>query len=108
MLQIPDQKVPLTPDEGGVLHVTGSRVTLDCVVGMFNAGASAEEIAEEYDSIGLSDVYAVLTYCLRNEADVRSYLSEQRAESEVAQEELERSFPRDLREKLLRAKRSED
>ena len=104
MLQIPDQKVPLEPDESGVLHIAGTRVTLECVASMFDEGASPEEITEEYDSLTLGDVYAVLTYCLRNSEDVRSYLSAGEAESDGAAERMDAQFPRSLREKLERAR----
>ena len=100
MLQIPDQKVPLSPDSNGVLFVTGTRVSLHSVVGMFDDGASAEEIAHEYDSLELSDVYAVLTYYLRNRDAVRSKLAHEEAESEEAARRYEQSFPKDLRARL--------
>ena len=47
MLQVENEKTPLHADENGVLHVSGTRVTLDCVVEMFDQGASPEEIAHE-------------------------------------------------------------
>jgi hypothetical protein len=50
-------------------------VTLDCLVELFDQGASPEEIAAEYDSVALADVYAVLTYYLRHQDDVKAYLA---------------------------------
>ncbi len=105
MLEVHDEKIPITKDEGGVLHVAGTRVTLDCVVRMFDEGASPEEIAEEYDSIKLDDVYAVITYYLRHQEAVKAYLLEQEKESESAQKKFQNAIPRGLRNKLLRAKR---
>jgi uncharacterized protein (DUF433 family) len=104
MLQIPDQKVPLSSDPKGTLFVTGTRVSLHSVVGMFEEGASAEEIAHEYDSLELADVYAVLTYYLRNKDSVRAKLSSQEIESDEAARRYERSFPKDLRAKLHQRK----
>ena len=104
MLQIPDQKVPLSSDPNGVLFVTGTRVSLHSVVGMFEEGASAEEIAHEYDSLSLPDVYAVLTYYLRNKDAVRSKLASEESQSEEAARRFEQSFPKDLRAKLLQGK----
>lgn len=40
-------------------------MTLDAVVGSFDAGATPEEIAQQYPSLALEDVYAVVTYYLR-------------------------------------------
>ena len=106
MLQVNDERIPLAPDKNGVLHIAGTRVTLDCVVGMFEAGASAEEIADEYDSLTLDQVYGVIFYYLRHEAQVKAHLAKEEAESEEARRTFEASFPNHLREKLLRAKRS--
>ena len=53
MLQIPDQKVPLTADPEGVLYVSGTGVDLHSVVGMFEEGASAEEITF-FKSVGVA------------------------------------------------------
>ena len=59
----------------GTMYVLGTRVPLDAVVEMFDHGASPEEIVEEYDSLQLDDVYAVVTYYLRHEEDVRLCLT---------------------------------
>jgi uncharacterized protein (DUF433 family) len=104
MLQIPDQKVPLTADSNGVLFVTDTRVSLHSVVGMFEEGASAEKIVHEYDSLSLPDVYAVLTYYLRNRDAVRSKLAAEEVDSEEAARRFENSFPDELRAKLLQGK----
>jgi hypothetical protein len=43
-----------------------------------------EEVHEQYPSVALGDVYAVLTYCVRHRAWVRTYLAErERAGEEV-------------------------
>jgi uncharacterized protein (DUF433 family) len=105
MLRVDNEKIPLSADENGLLRVAGTRVTLDCVVEMFDQGASPEEIAHEYDSLKLDDVYAVITYYLRHGDEVRAYLKGQQKESEAARREFDARFPDHLREKLLRAKR---
>ena len=106
MLQIPDQKVPLSSDPNGAFFVTGTRVSLHSVVGMFEEGASAEEIAHEYDSLELPDVYAVLTYYLRNKDAVRSKLANEEIQSEEAARRFEHSFPKELRAKVHQGKQS--
>ncbi len=106
MLQVESEHIPLSADENGLLLVSGTRVTLDCLVEMFEQGASPEEIAHEYDSLALGDVYAVITYYLRHEDAVRAYLEGQHAQSEAARRECDARFPRQLREKLLRAARA--
>lgn len=68
------EPVPLRTDPEGVVRVQGTRVTLDTVVAAFKAGARAEEIAYDYPSLELADVYAVLTYYLRHQNEVADYL----------------------------------
>jgi len=100
MLSLPDQKVPLTPEPDGALFVTGTRVSLHSLVGMYEEGASPEEIAYEYDSVSLADVYSVLAYYLMNRDAVRAELAELERRSEGAARRCENSFPDDLRAKL--------
>jgi uncharacterized protein (DUF433 family) len=54
--------VPIQTDADGVVRVAGTRVTLDIIVSAFEAGATAEEIAQQYASVPLVDVYSVITY----------------------------------------------
>jgi uncharacterized protein (DUF433 family) len=107
MLEVRDEKIPLRENEG-IVFIGDGRVTLDCVVEMFDHGASPEEIAEEYDSLALADVYAVIAYYLRNRDEVNAYLEHRAEESEEARRILDRGFPNHLREKLLRAKRDRE
>lgn len=101
MLQVPDQKVPLTSDRDGTLFVSGTRVSLHSVVSMFEGGASAEEIAHEFDSLDLPDVYAIIAYYLRNKTFVDAKLADEERRSEEAAVKFEKAFPNYLREKLL-------
>jgi uncharacterized protein (DUF433 family) len=106
VLQIRDEKVPLSTDQSGVSYVAGTRVTLDCVVEMFDDGASPEEIVEQYDVLQLADVYAVITYLLRNGDQVAAYLSRQGTVSEARRQTIDNEFPQTLRAKLLKARRN--
>lgn len=54
--------------------MSGTRVTLGAVVELFNGGSSPEDIVQSYSSLALADVYAVITYYLRNRAEVDGYL----------------------------------
>ncbi|HYV38047.1 MAG TPA: DUF433 domain-containing protein, partial [Gemmataceae bacterium] len=60
----PIETIPLLLDSDGVLRVSETRVTLDTIVGAFTEGATAEEIAQQYPSVPLADVYAVIGYYL--------------------------------------------
>lgn len=88
-------------DAQGVIRVADTRVTLDTVVSAFETGATAEEIAEDYP-LRLDDVYAAITYYLRHQDQVRSYLEERRRFAAAVRQENEKRFDhRGLRERLL-------
>jgi uncharacterized protein (DUF433 family) len=55
---------PLRQNEHGVLLVGDTRVTLDSVVARFDAGATPEEIVQQFPSLDLAEVYAVVAYLL--------------------------------------------
>lgn len=94
--------LPLAADTDGVIRVAKTRVTLDTIVAAFQEGLTAEEIAEQYSSLRLGDVYAVIGYYLCHQADVNAYLAarEQRA-NEVRHENESRFDPVGVRSRLL-------
>ena len=96
------EAVPLKTDADGVIRVAGTRVTLDTVVAAFREGATAEEIAQQYPSVSLADLYAVIGYYLRQVEKVQAYLEQRRAQAQEVRRENERRFdPQGLRERLL-------
>lgn len=100
------ERVPIHTDADGVVRVAGTRVTLDTIVGAFDAGATAEEIAQQYPSVPLADVYSVITFYLRHKSEVCDYLKRREEQAEQVREEVERRFPSaGLRERLLARRR---
>ena len=100
------EPVPLTHDSDGVIRVAGTRVTLDTVAYAFEQGATAEEIAQQYPSLPLADVYSVLGYLLRHQDAVRDYLRERAARSSAIRQENETRFdPAGFRGRLLARRR---
>ena len=94
--------VPLHEDEHGIVRITGSRVTLDSVVALFDRGATPEEIVQSFPTLRLGDVYAVLSYVVARRADVDVYLARRAQEEDATREEAERRSPSaDLRARLL-------
>src|SRR5213593_2468518 len=83
------QTVPLIREEDGTVHITGSRVTLDTLVGAFRNGATAEQIQDSFPSLSLQQVYAVIAYYLEHQGDVESYLKLRRKEAAVTRNEIE-------------------
>jgi uncharacterized protein (DUF433 family) len=100
------ERVPIHIDTDGVVRVAGTRVTLDTIVGAFDAGATAEEIVQQYSSVPLADVYSVITYYLRHKTEVCAYLQRREEHAETVRAEVERRFPSSgLRERLLARRR---
>jgi uncharacterized protein (DUF433 family) len=62
----PTTAVPLSQDASGVVRVGGTRVTLATVIYAWQQGHSAEEILEQFPSLQLSDIHAVLVWVLRH------------------------------------------
>jgi uncharacterized protein (DUF433 family) len=61
----------LEPD---VIRIKGHRIGIEDVLDMYNEGYSAEQIALEYDTLSLEEIYATLTYYWHNKAEVDAYL----------------------------------
>jgi len=101
------QPVPLVTDESGIVRVSGTRVTLDTIVNAFLAGETPEQIAQNYDSVPLEDIYQVIGFYLSHQEAVDAYLSEGKAVSASVRAENERRFPTaGIRDRLLARRRS--
>lgn len=99
-------QIKLTETEAGVLRVGDSRVSLDTVILAFNQGATPEQIIEDYDSLELAEVYAVISYYLQNREEVEDYLARRKAQREELRRQIEsRSNPQGVRERLLARRR---
>jgi len=97
------EPVPIEKDAHGVLRLAGSRVTVDVLVSAFDAGQTPEEILQQYPSLELGTVYAVLAYVLKHRAEIDTYLAGRRQAAEGVRTENERRFPgRGIRDRLLR------
>lgn len=98
--------VPLSADEAGVLRIAGTRVSLDSVLHAFNEGSTPEEIVQDFPTLDLAAVYAVVGYYLQNRAEVEQYVEQRRVDREELQREVEARFsPQGLRARLLARKR---
>ena len=75
-LVVTAQPIPLATDAVGVVRVGNTRVTLDTVIAAFREGATPETIAQQYPSLALADVYAVIGYYLNHSPEVHAYLQE--------------------------------
>ena len=102
------ETIPIQTNSDGVIRVSNTRVTLDTIVSAFNGGATAEEIAQQYPTVPLADVYYVIGYYLHNRNEVDAYLVKREVEAETIQKENEaRNNPIGIRERLLAKQNNE-
>lgn len=87
------EAVPLQTNADGVILVRGTRVPLDTIVTAFHQGATAEEIAQQYPSVSLADVYQVLGYYLRHSSELDEYLAGRRRNADAVQQAIESQWP---------------
>ncbi len=97
---------PLETGADGVIRIVGTRVALETVVTAFDAGATAEEIAQQYASIGLASVYAVISYVLDHRGEVDAYVMRRREAAAQVKADVEASMPADGMRARLLARRS--
>jgi uncharacterized protein (DUF433 family) len=101
-LSLATEPVPLTTDADGVVRAGKTRVTLDTIISAFTDGATAEEIACQYPTVQLADVYAIIAYYLRRPAEVETYLQQRKQQAEAVRQQNEARFdPNGVRDRLL-------
>ena len=106
-LVINAEPIPLEMDTDGIVHVRGTRVTLDTVVAAFKEGAAPEEIVYQYPVLNLADMYAVIAYYLQRRPAVEAYLHQRQKQADEVQKQNKARFdPHGIRERLL-ARREE-
>ena len=99
---IATEPIPLRMDSDGVVRVGKTRVTLDTVVAAFVEGATTEEVAQQYPSLNLADIYSVIGYYLRRRSEVEAYLRQRRQQANQVRKENESRFdPHGVRDRLL-------
>jgi uncharacterized protein (DUF433 family) len=96
------EPVPLEKNADGVIRVGGTRVTLDTIVTVFEAGATPEEIVQRYPSLYMADVYVAIGYYLRHRSEVEEYLRDRHEQAEEVRRLNEARFNQQgIRERLL-------
>lgn len=105
-LAIASEPVPFAEDSDGVVRIGKTRVTLGTVVSAFLEGATAEEIAQQYPTLDLADIYSVLSCYLRQRQKIDEYLDRRHQQADAIQKENESRFdPHGIRDRLI-ARRS--
>jgi uncharacterized protein (DUF433 family) len=60
---------------GGLIRINGTRITVHRIASLYRQGQNAEDIAQTYPHLSLSQVYAALAYYHANRAEVESELA---------------------------------
>lgn len=95
-------QIRMTETEAGVRQMGDSRVSLDSAIYAFKTGSFAEEIASDFDSLSLGDVYAVIAYYPQNAEEVERCVSERERENAKIRESVQHRSPAaGLRTRLL-------
>ncbi|HEY7021278.1 MAG TPA: DUF433 domain-containing protein [Ktedonobacterales bacterium] len=63
-------------DGGETIRIKGHRVGIDLILERYKAGMSPEQIAEEFETITLEDIYATITYYLRHKQHLDAWLDD--------------------------------
>jgi uncharacterized protein (DUF433 family) len=85
--------VPIRTDEHGAVRVGGTRVLLDLIIANHLQGDSPEQIHEDFPSVKLLDIYAVITYYLGNTEEVNEYLRRRDEEAQEIRRKIETERP---------------
>lgn len=98
---------PLREDATGAIRVGDTRVLLELVIRAFQDGATPEAIVQRYDTLALSDVYAVIAYYLRHVDEIEQYLTRREQKADEIQQRIEsrQGDLSDSRERLLAQRR---
>ena len=94
--------LPVVAGEDGVIRVVGTRVPMDTIIDAFDEGATPEEIAQQYPSIPLADVYQLIAHYLKHTPELKAYLERRRRQAgQVRQKNESRAYPHGIRQRLL-------
>lgn len=98
--------IPLASDAYGAIRVDRTRVLLDVIIVAFKAGATPEEIVQQFPSVALSDVYLIIAHYLTHTPEIDAYLSKRQAEAAELQRGIEARFNQvGIRARLLARQR---
>lgn len=102
-LSLESEPLPLRRDEHGAIRVGKTRVLLEMVIGAYQQGYNPEEIVEQFTTLQLADVYAVIAYYLNHKDEVNAYLQQVEEEAVQIRQKLEARFDNTALYERLRA-----
>lgn len=94
------ENIPLVQEASGDIRIEGSRIFLEHLAEKFKQGKSPEEIAQDFPSLKLVDIYSVITYYLRHQDEVDAYLVKQKTRAKETQVRLEKYASSTIRQRI--------
>lgn len=101
LLPLNGEPLPFRQDEGGVVRIGNSRITLDLIVEQYENGMAPEDMVRAYDTLQLADVHAAIAYYLRHRNEVETYLTRRKEEAAALQVQIESERPPISRDELI-------
>lgn len=88
----PTLAVPLTLGDDGAVRITGTRITLNVLLGFVRQGLTPDEIASDVlGTLTVADIHAVLAWVHRHTDEVDAYLAESERRSAEHEERARRN-----------------
>lgn len=94
----------------GTWRVTGTRVSVESVIHAFWAGATPKEVCQDFPTLSLGQVYAVIAYYLSHRPELDRYLKQEQRVVDRLRRRLKRQhreFLADLRRRMLARRRAQ-
>ena len=66
--------------KGGVPHIAGTGVTVHRIASWYKQGLGPEEIADQFEDLGLAQIHAALAYYHANRGEIDAILNAELAE----------------------------
>lgn len=101
LLPLNGEPISFRLDEGGVVRIGNSRITLDLLVEQYENGMSPEDMVRAYDTLALADAHAAIAYYLRHRNEVEAYLMRRKEEAAALQAQIESERPPIPRDELI-------
>ena len=91
----------LRVDDAGTIRIGTTRVTLDTLAAAFAAGATPEQIAQDYPTLDLADIYAAIGYYLRHQVELDQHLARRNDAAALFRLQNTGLYPSGIRERML-------
>ena len=102
MIDLPETVVlPMKADPDGNIRISGTRVTLDTLIGFYRLGETPDALHEGFPTVPLADIYAVISFYLTHQDEVDAYLKKRDEDAERIRKEWESRNPPPTRAELL-------